>query len=56
MIERLARALEHSDELSPDAQEDIAEQIEELILATPTQVPQPLGPRWSTSPSECVDH
>lgn len=32
MIERLQRALEHVEELSPEAQEDIAEQIEELAL------------------------
>ncbi len=32
MIERLQRALEHIEELSPEAQEDIAEEIEELTL------------------------
>jgi hypothetical protein len=31
MIERLQRALEHIDELSPEAQEDIAASIEEQI-------------------------
>lgn len=30
MIERLRRALEHIEELSPEAQEDLAQQIEEL--------------------------
>lgn len=30
MIERLQRALEHIDELSPAAQEDLAQQIEEM--------------------------
>src|SRR5262249_30864706 len=30
MIERLARALEHIEELTPEAQEDLAEQIAEL--------------------------
>jgi hypothetical protein len=29
MIQRLQRALEHIEELSPEAQEDLAEQIEE---------------------------
>src|SRR5690348_1958657 len=31
MIERLQRALTHIEELSPEAQADLAEQIEELI-------------------------
>ena len=30
MIERLQRALEHVEELSPEAQEDLAQQIEEM--------------------------
>lgn len=30
MIERLQRALEHLDELSPEAQQDLAQQIEDL--------------------------
>ena len=30
MIERLQRALEHIEELSPEAQEDLAQQIEDL--------------------------
>jgi hypothetical protein len=30
MIERLQRALEHLEELSPEAQQDLAQQIEEL--------------------------
>jgi hypothetical protein len=30
MIERLRRALEHVDELSPEMQEEIAQQIEEM--------------------------
>lgn len=31
MIERLRRALEHIDELPPEAQEEVAEHIEEYI-------------------------
>lgn len=31
MIERLQRALEHIEELPPDMQEEIAEQIEEYV-------------------------
>ncbi len=30
MIERLQRALKHVEELSPEAQEDLAQQIEEM--------------------------
>jgi len=40
MIERLQRALEHVDELSPDEQEDIAQLIEEMtepLEATPEE-------------------
>ena len=37
MIERLRRALEHIEELSPDAQEEVAVQIEEYI--EPLEVP-----------------
>ncbi len=44
MIERLQRALEHIEELSPAAQEDLAQQIEEMTeplthLPTPSQTP-----------------
>ena len=44
MIERLQRALEHIDELSPAAQEDLAQQIEEMTeplmhLPTSSQAP-----------------
>ncbi len=41
MIERLARALEHIDELSPEAQEDLAEQIEELTAPLDVELPEP---------------
>lgn len=41
MIERLARALEHIDELSPEAQEDIARQIEDLALLLDVELPEP---------------
>jgi hypothetical protein len=43
MIERLQRALEHVEELSPEAQEDIAEQIEELALPV-DNLPEPQRP------------
>lgn len=39
MIERLARALEHIDELSPEAQEELAQQIEELTAPLDIQLP-----------------
>ncbi len=42
MIERLQQALEHIDELPPEAQEDIAQQIEELA-STDGQVPESDG-------------
>ena len=32
MIERLQRAIQHLDKLSPDMQEQIAEQIEDFII------------------------
>ena len=41
MIERLQRALEHIDELSPEAQADIAALIEEQAAG---EVPEPLQP------------
>ncbi len=41
MIERLARALEHIDELSPEAQEEIAEQIEELTSPLDVELSAP---------------
>jgi hypothetical protein len=41
MIERLARALEHIDELSPEAQEELAQQIEELAASPDAGFPQP---------------
>jgi hypothetical protein len=41
MIERLARALEHIDELSPEVQEDLAEQIEELTAPLDVELPAP---------------
>ncbi len=41
MIERLARALENIDELSPEAQEELAEQIEELTAPLDVVLPEP---------------
>jgi hypothetical protein len=40
MIERLARALEHIDELSPEAQDELAEQIEELSAHPEVPLPE----------------
>jgi len=40
MIERLARALEHIDELSPEAQEELAQQIEELTAPLDVVLPE----------------
>ncbi len=40
MIERLRRALEHIDELSPDMQAEIAAQIEEMTVP-PDEVVEP---------------
>ena len=40
MIERLQRALEHIEELSPAAQEDLATFIEEQTLPPPTESPE----------------
>lgn len=40
MIERLQRALEHIEELSPEAQREVAQQIE--ALTTPIETPQAL--------------
>ena len=45
MIERLQHALEHIDELSPAAQEDLAQQIEEMTepLTHPPTPSQTIG-------------
>jgi hypothetical protein len=46
MIERLQRALEHIEELSPEMQEDLAQQIEELLPSVetgPSALPIPLS-------------
>ena len=49
MIERLQRAFEHIDELSPDVQEQIAQIIEENSAPTAKQ-PQNLAGAWSNLP------
>lgn len=43
MIERLQRALEHVEELSPEAQEDLAQQIEEMTEPL-SDLPESQGP------------
>jgi hypothetical protein len=51
MIERLARALEHIDELSPEAQEELAEQIEEQTGPLDVTLPEPdLSPEMERLP------
>ena len=49
MIERLQRALEHIDELSPDVQEQIARIIEENTVPSTKQA-QSLAGAWSDLP------
>lgn len=52
MIERLQHALAHLDELSPEAQDDLAQQIEELITL-PEDLPElhivPADEHWPST-------
>src|SRR6185437_8723727 len=51
MIERLQRALEHLDELSPEAQQDLAQEIEDLT-APLDNLPDPhISPADATLPA-----
>jgi hypothetical protein len=50
MIERLQHALEHVDELSPEAQEELAQQIEELTIPAGEELSQDYLSHLRTAP------
>ena len=49
MIERLQRALEHIEELSPTAQEDLAALIEEQVLPLTDALPESDAPSHASN-------